>query len=315
VADELMMSIVDPKSLRRHLVAQYPRCFKPKGALKLPLKVGIHFDIQAREPWLTMEEILAALKDYTDGPKYLEQCVVGAARYDLDGNPVAKVTHWQESHSRRRLQRLREQWGQTTKPQTLGDILDEAFQRAGKTPMNAPISQNAFHTDTTRSPIPGVIDARTMVDTILHLSPIRAAEAIAARDKTLLAASPMGTRPSIHTAMQNVVRLMREGKKIDAIKEYRAISGQGLKESKDFVESLQGIPGYAPVRSEPYGEETYLVLSSGNRYSDNLVREGKFTTSWQAEAEAKRVCNTNPDDQVILAKVIGQSKSTFVMGG
>lgn len=36
-----------------------------------------------------------------------------------------------------------------------------------------------------------------------------------------------------------VINLMRQGKKIDAIKLYREETGVGLKEAKDFVESLK----------------------------------------------------------------------------
>lgn len=40
-------------------------------------------------------------------------------------------------------------------------------------------------------------------------------------------------------APPTVVEAIRRGRKIDAIKEYRAISGVGLKEAKEYVEELQ----------------------------------------------------------------------------
>ena len=40
-------------------------------------------------------------------------------------------------------------------------------------------------------------------------------------------------------APQSVIDALRRGKKIEAIKEYRAATGAGLREAKDFVEELQ----------------------------------------------------------------------------
>jgi ribosomal protein L7/L12 len=37
----------------------------------------------------------------------------------------------------------------------------------------------------------------------------------------------------------SVLDALRRGKKIEAIKEYRAVSGAGLKEAKEYVEELQ----------------------------------------------------------------------------
>lgn len=39
-----------------------------------------------------------------------------------------------------------------------------------------------------------------------------------------------------------VLDALRRGKKIDAIKEYRAATGAGLQEAKDYVEELQRLP-------------------------------------------------------------------------
>jgi ribosomal protein L7/L12 len=40
-------------------------------------------------------------------------------------------------------------------------------------------------------------------------------------------------------AAPSVADAVRRGKKIEAIKEYRAVSGAGLKEAKEYVEELQ----------------------------------------------------------------------------
>lgn len=51
--------------------------------------------------------------------------------------------------------------------------------------------------------------------------------------------------PDLTTLDQQVLELMRQGQKIEAIKVYRAEANVGLKEAKDFVEALatrHGIP-------------------------------------------------------------------------
>jgi ribosomal protein L7/L12 len=298
-----------PAGMRKHLVGMYPATFKPKGQIKLPLKIGIHFDIQAREPWLTMDEIKAGLKDYTDGPKYLEQCVQGAWRVDLDGRNVSMVTARQQQHSAARLARLRAEWSGEGK--TLGDILNEALELQGKAPVIS----------TTTSPAPGVLDARSTVDTIMNTSSLRAAEYLVSRDQQLIkfgesqSADLSRMRAAFDTAMKDVVRHLREGRKIEAIKAYRIAAGVGLKEAKDFVESMQGLPGVAvtPVHT-PFGQRPldFLVLTKSPGYS-NYEEESRFSEQYRAEDSAQRASAAHPRDEVLLVKIIGRTKSVFSM--
>ena len=57
-----------------------------------PLKIGIRNDIIAAVPEIAATEIGLALKIYAGHVSYLSQCVEGAARIDLDGEPAGVVT-------------------------------------------------------------------------------------------------------------------------------------------------------------------------------------------------------------------------------
>ena len=76
------------------LAELYPNCFRQPGQ---PLKIGIHKDIIARHPELRPSLIASALKTYTRSVGYLETLKVGAARIDLEGNPVGTVTAAEEA--------------------------------------------------------------------------------------------------------------------------------------------------------------------------------------------------------------------------
>lgn len=57
-----------------------------------PLKICIDHDIAMRCPVLERRERDAVLRLYTWRVAYLEACVEGATRYDLDGNPAGQVS-------------------------------------------------------------------------------------------------------------------------------------------------------------------------------------------------------------------------------
>lgn len=88
---------------REHLVALFPKAFMPKGADKIPLKIGIHADIRARDPSISGVKLGAALHDYVTGPKYLRALVAGAPRLDLDGQPAGEVTERDELNAKLQL--------------------------------------------------------------------------------------------------------------------------------------------------------------------------------------------------------------------
>jgi len=82
------------------LAELYPSCFRQP---RQPLKIGIHNDIIARHPELRLSLIASALKTYTRSLGYLETLKAGAARIDLEGNPVGTVTAADEEDARRKI--------------------------------------------------------------------------------------------------------------------------------------------------------------------------------------------------------------------
>src|SRR6516162_1941154 len=82
------------------LAEVYPNCFRQPGQ---PLKIGIHNDIIARETELQPRLIVSALRTYTRSVGYLETLKAGAARIDLEGNPVGTVTAADEPDAKRKI--------------------------------------------------------------------------------------------------------------------------------------------------------------------------------------------------------------------
>jgi ProP effector len=86
---------VDPVVLIIGLLQKkFPIAFPINPAPKIPLKIGIHKDIleQADQLNLSEQDVRAALKKWCRGKRYSDCIVVGAARFDLYGNPVGQVT-------------------------------------------------------------------------------------------------------------------------------------------------------------------------------------------------------------------------------
>ena len=82
------------------LAGLYPSCFRQP---RQPLKIGIHNDIITRHPELRPSLIVSALKTYTRSLGYLETLKAGAARIDLEGNPVGTVTDADEEDAKRKI--------------------------------------------------------------------------------------------------------------------------------------------------------------------------------------------------------------------
>lgn len=90
---------------REQLLERFPRCFRPKGATKTPLKVDIFKDIRAAAPDIPRRRLQLALKDYTSGRTYLRAIVAGAYRVDLDGFPAGEVNDQDAAIARARLEK------------------------------------------------------------------------------------------------------------------------------------------------------------------------------------------------------------------
>lgn len=77
-----------PQALLKQWQSRYPEAFA--AAEVRPLKVGIHHDLAAREPW-SNKLIRRALAGYVNRPRYAKALKEGAPRIDLDGNPAGTV--------------------------------------------------------------------------------------------------------------------------------------------------------------------------------------------------------------------------------
>ncbi|MGM0824944.1 MAG: ProQ/FINO family protein [Pseudomonadota bacterium] len=77
-----------PHALLAQWYQRYPKAFF-KGHTQ-PLKVGIHHDLAAREPW-SGKLIRRALANYVNLPRYIKSVREGATRIDLEGNEAGFV--------------------------------------------------------------------------------------------------------------------------------------------------------------------------------------------------------------------------------
>ena len=91
------------EAIRAILVERFPKCFMPKGERKVPLKIGIYYDIRKLCPDLSSRKISRALSDYTSGRTYRRSMIAGACRLDLDGWPFGFVTTEEAEEARERL--------------------------------------------------------------------------------------------------------------------------------------------------------------------------------------------------------------------
>ena len=79
-------------TLRDIFREHFPRAFAGKGEPKTPLAIGIGNELALALPEINFKHLTLALKDYCDGPTYLRNCVEGAARIGLDGQPRGEVS-------------------------------------------------------------------------------------------------------------------------------------------------------------------------------------------------------------------------------
>lgn len=73
-----------------------------------PLKIGIHEDLVANEPW-SDKLVRRALACYVNLPRYLKAVRAGAERVDLAGQPAGAVTPGEARHAHKKLEALQAQ--------------------------------------------------------------------------------------------------------------------------------------------------------------------------------------------------------------
>ncbi|GEN23284.1 hypothetical protein HCU01_12330 [Halomonas cupida] len=109
-----------PQSLLADWYQKYDQTFF-KGHTR-PLKVGIHEDLAAREPW-PEKLVRRALACYVNLPRYLKSVREGADRIDLSGGVDGQVDAQAAEYAKRKLDRLqaeRQQQGRRNKPARRG---------------------------------------------------------------------------------------------------------------------------------------------------------------------------------------------------
>lgn len=90
------------------LAEWFPACIVVFEGRRRPLAVGIRNDLIAQlDGAATALEITAALRRYCSSFGYLKNCVVGAERVDLDGNPVGVINEQEAAHAAGKLAELR----------------------------------------------------------------------------------------------------------------------------------------------------------------------------------------------------------------
>jgi ribosomal protein L7/L12 len=314
-----------PGQIRALLVDRWPYCFKPKGTVKLPLKIGIHDDILARWPdlWgpITMPEIKAALADYTDGPLYLNSCIPNAARYDLDGWVTGTVTQGNHCHSVRRLKALAAKW---SGPITF-EIKEVAMcgSSAPKTVTVQPpaISTNAF----VKADVdPNLMSVRDVVRRITNDLSYAGGEALlTARDaanvdfgRRQAAEASTNIQPRTLALLVDLLEAIQQKRKIDAIKLVRQGTGMGLKEAKDWVEGLAvAVPQVPTLAADPYRQDGYMVLT---RHPSDYGAAWNLNTTMSYLRDAKETCDSltrtaSSGEEILLVQVLGQTKPVFEM--
>ena len=85
------------------LAGRWPRAFAVLEANRRPLKLGIRDDIAALLGTDTPPRLRQALAQYCNAVGYLRQCLPGATRRDLEGEPAGEVTGAEAANARYKL--------------------------------------------------------------------------------------------------------------------------------------------------------------------------------------------------------------------
>ena len=100
------------RETRARLARTFPRCFAPPHRpgqtppKKTPLKLNIHLDLQGALPRIPVHDLMAGIRCYVSTPSYLQECVEGATRIDLDGHRAGVVSAQEAAYARAALVEL-----------------------------------------------------------------------------------------------------------------------------------------------------------------------------------------------------------------
>jgi ProP effector len=85
------------------LCERFPKTFFMFELRRRPLKIGVHLDIAALLPTLSIKEIPSAMRWYTANRFYNKACIENTPRLDLDGNEVGVVSADEATKSKQRI--------------------------------------------------------------------------------------------------------------------------------------------------------------------------------------------------------------------
>ncbi|MCA1379444.1 hypothetical protein I6F34_01240 [Bradyrhizobium sp. BRP05] len=106
------------------------------------------------------------------------------------------------------------------------------------------------------------------------------------------------------TSMHTVLTHLRNGRTIEAIKEFRVLYGSGLKEAKDAIEAIRDT--FMPRGAEP---TEYVTIS---RYEyDHEYQVVRAHSKEEALADANGIVDSR--SEVMVAAVIARSVTTRAM--
>jgi uncharacterized protein YjlB len=109
--------------------------------------------------------------------------------------------------------------------------------------------------------------------------------------------------------MDQIIAHIKDGRFIEAIKQFRALYGAGLKEAKDACDALRALTGTAHVSA--YASETFVVMSRyENEYDWHLQQH---TCRADADDRATEICANMGTDEVIVARITSQSTRKLAM--
>jgi ProP effector len=122
----------DNVEILKMLAGRWPRAFAVLEADRRPLKLGIRDDIAALLGTDTPPRLRQALAQYCNAVGYLRQCLPGATRRDLEGEPAGEVTGAEAANARYKLDQRTAKRVDPAKPAAAKQMAESATRPAPK---------------------------------------------------------------------------------------------------------------------------------------------------------------------------------------
>lgn len=161
-------------------------------------------------------------------------------------------------------------------------------------------------------------DALTAIDELSSILQTRQLVVSTETEQRMLDSGDFIRKADLIGKMSELQSAFNRGQKIEAIKAARSITGQGLKDAKDYIEGFSTFPAY--VQPEAEKPATYLVLAKSDNFdSEWHIHETFHSRDYfvggavqTARDYAENIAD-NRNFEVKLVKVIGETKSVFKM--